>query len=316
MKFGTRYSLNLEQMARILCDFYGGKPLRRIAHDFRDDYGIPISPPTIYRRIILSVARVDDFLSYRLKRDPDFRVRVGGVWEADGTFARMDLSLISVRDLTTAFALGNSISKSENQASAEKAFREAKEIAHRKPEKLRIDGNPALYKAARKVLGNDVCIEVKKKVGVMGANTSIEGFNSIIKSRIRRMRGVHSSEASKIIIRGLIIDYNFARPSEVIGGITPAEKAKLNIRRLFPNAWLTLLDLAFNYKRKTRMPKFQCGQAGLAWKQTSIKDFIERDFYAYRRAVQTTLADFLSLHEQAFFAGGSPRSVEWGLRKL
>jgi len=58
------------------------------------------------------------------------------------------------------------------------------------------------------------------------------------------------------------------------------------------------------------MPKFQCGQARPAWKQTSIKEFIKRDFTFYKRAVQTALADFLSLHEEAFFAGASPRSVE------
>jgi len=229
VRFGTRYSLNLEQMARILRDFYGGKSLRRISQDFREDFGFPISPATIYRRVVEGVSRVDNFLSHHLKRDKNFRVMVGDIWEADGTFPRKDMSLIIVRDLGTTFTLGSSFSKSENQKSAKQAFREAKQIARKCAKILRVDGNPALYNTARKFFKNETQIEIKKKIGRMGLNTSIEGFNNILKGRIRSMHGVHSWEASTIIIRGLIIDYNFVRQSEAIGRKTPAETSRLGL---------------------------------------------------------------------------------------
>lgn len=64
------------------------------------------------------------------------------------------------------------------------------------------------------------------------------------------MLGLHSYEVSPIIINGIILDFNFVRKSEALGGKTPAELA-LGQRSIInkDEGWFFLLNLAKHYER-------------------------------------------------------------------
>ena len=89
----------------------------------------------------------------------------------------------------------------------------------------------------------------------MGQNQSTEATFSILKNRINIMRGVHSTEASKIIIKGLIYDYTYVRPSITLNGKTPAEVAGIGLGSLDGNRWLALLKLATKYYKEEMAKK-------------------------------------------------------------
>jgi hypothetical protein len=62
------------------------------------------------------------------------------------------------------------------------------------------------------------------------------------------MKSLHSRDASPHIINGLIADHNFARPSEVLEGRTPAELVYGWSTLDGKDGWFALLRLAESYK--------------------------------------------------------------------
>jgi len=244
------YKLSLDQIASLLSLFYGGLSMRRLTIEFRNMHHLALSPATAYRRICYETRDVDIALHQLLAQGKDYRLKVGDIWEADATFIKgIKLGLMHVRDLKTGFIVGNFPSRTEDAYSIENALKEAKEVSHKCPKTLRCDGHPAYIKAARKVFGNRTSVEVYKRIGRMGQNQSIEGDTAVLKDRLKFMRGLHSEARSPILLRGLIIDHNFVRPTSIGYGKTLAENAGINIGGLVDNKWLVLLTLTKYHKR-------------------------------------------------------------------
>ena len=258
------YKLALGHIAYILDGFYGGWSLRRISTNFRGRFGLPISPPTILRRMVYWVKIMDEAVTYFVKMGKTvhvpckkgkigFKLQFGDVWEIDETYLKLEdkrLPLIVVRDLKTGFIIVAVLAKVASYKAIKEALALAKAFGRKCPVELRSDGYAAYRRAVRVVFKGKTKLTVHKRIRRMGMNQSIEGTFSTLKSRLRGMRSLHSIESSPIIVKGLILDYNFVRVSEVLGGKTPAETA-LHWQPIDCTAggWYFLLGLAKYYKR-------------------------------------------------------------------
>jgi len=258
------YNLTLCCIVFILNEFYGGCSLRRISVNFREIFSLPISPPTILRRIADAVRIVDEAVTFFLKarnskhtygkkRRFCLRLQLGKIWEIDEIFIRLEdekYPLIVVRDLKTGFIIVALLSETASYEAIKQALSLTKAFVRKYPAEIRGDGNPAYPRAVRVVFRGKTKFTLHKKVGRKGMNQSIEGTFSGLRSRLKTMRGLHSRELSPIIIKGLILDYNFVRVSDVLGGKTPAEMA-LHWKPIDckVGGWRFLLGLAKYYKR-------------------------------------------------------------------
>ena len=221
------YRLTLGHIAYILDGFYGGWSLREISTNFRRRFNLPISPPTILRRIAYWVKIMDEAVAYFVemgksvhihgkKRQLGFKLQLGDFWEIDEVYLPVEdrgLPLIVVRDLKTAFIIVAILAKTATYKAIKQALAFAKAFARKYPVEIRGDGNPAYPRAVRVVFRGRTKFALHKKVGRMGMNQSIEGAFSTLRGRLKTMRGLHSKNLSPIIVKGLILYHNFVRVS-------------------------------------------------------------------------------------------------------
>ncbi len=247
------YRLTLEQYAYLLDLFYAGMCLRKISRLFRAHYGIPISPATILRRILYWVEAVDEALPYYIEKgEYGFEFQFGDIWETDEMFFKLrknELALMVVRDLKTGFDLGINIDYPVTIETVKIAFKNAVAMAKKSPVEVRCDGLPVYDKAVKDACGPKTKLTVNKREGDMGQNQAIEGHNGVFRARFNAMKSLHSKEKSPLIIKGVVIDYNFVNPSPSLCDMTPAEVA-LNKKSIDgKHSWLPLIKLAIDYKK-------------------------------------------------------------------
>lgn len=255
---GYGYNLTLQQIAYLLDHFYAGISLRKLKRLFRALFGIPISEATILRRILYWIPLVDEALAYNIEKGGgNFDFNFGDIWETDEMFFPMgktELALMVTRDLKTGFDVGYNIDYPVTIQAVTIEFRNAKSTAKKSPAELRCDGLNVYEPACKAVFGNGTKLSVFKKDDKRGKNTAIEGHNGVFKARFNAMKSLHSKNKSHIIIKGMIIDYNFVNPSPSLNEMTPAEVA-LNKKPIDGiHSWLGLLKLAVDY-RKTEAGK-------------------------------------------------------------
>jgi len=258
------YRLNLAQIAFLLDHFYSGNSLRNTSRLFRTLFQIPISPPTILRRMQEWVEKVDYALSLAIEnKETGFVFSFGDIWEIDEMYikqGRKYLALMIVRDLKTGFDLGVNIIEAHPDPDRRKpsitsdevavALENAKNTAHKNPMELRCDGLQSYENAVEKVFGHDTVLSIRTRVEGRGQNQSIEGHNGVLRSRLKAMRSLHGKESSITVLKGLIINYNFVSPSPALSDRTPAKVAlgKTTIDRRY--TWQTLLELAKAHEPK------------------------------------------------------------------
>jgi hypothetical protein len=171
--------------------------------------------------------------------------------------------------------LGSKLAHSVTSQAIEEVLVEAQHIAHTCPVELRCDGHFSYPPAVTAAFRGKTKLSVHKREGEKSQDQSIEGTFSQLRNRLNGLRGLHSLKRSPILIKGLILDYNFARPSEVLGGKTPAELAIRRKKTLDDqHGWKMLLNVAEHYKR-------------------AILFFRNRNQYP-RKEMQSTLGSFLS----------------------
>ena len=302
------YTLTLFQEADIVSRFFGGEPLRRIALDFRNAFGLPMSSPTILRRVWETVKTVDSTVKYLMKTErtrtgqqhkSGFVPVLGDTWEIDEVYiplGRKRFPLIVIKDLKTCFIVAAKLAKSATIKAVTEALICARETANKCPKELRGDGHPSYKKAVKRAFGKKTMLIINKKIGKMGQDQSIEAtFANAIRSRIKRMKSLHSWNKSPIIIKGLILDYNFARPCEALNGKTPAEAAMAWEPIDGKRGWHALLKMAKHYAKR-RSPK---NAKGKTQRQLTFDEIIlgkrstNRSFATFDRKKQLQLSSFL-----------------------
>jgi len=76
-----------------------------------------------------------------------------------------------------------------------------------------------------------------------GKNNRVERLHNTLKDRLKTQRALDNDHSAQIMVDGIRLAYNFARPHMALGGRTPAEAAGVNLD-LQGNRWKTIIKKA------------------------------------------------------------------------
>lgn len=221
---------------------FKGISLRKIADHIKQFYGVNVHHTTILRwirkYIKLMKECVKDLIPHTTNK----------IWHVDEMMVNINGEyrwLWNLMDSDTRFLLAMQISKRREIEDARKVFQEAKEKAQAKPETIVTDGLRAYEDAVRKeffTLRKPRTKHVRlASVKDHPNNNLIERFHGTVRERDKVMRALDNEESAKDFIEGFKIYYNFIRPHMGLNGLTPAEKAKIDLNLNKGNRWLSMI---------------------------------------------------------------------------
>lgn len=121
-----------------------------------------------------------------------------------------------------------------------------------RPQQIITDSLPTYGRVIRKVFFSRYASRKVKHThsesGFRG-NQLIERWHGTLEDRISAMRGLKSPRT--LIPRGIAIDYNFLRPHMSLGGMTPAQAAKISLP--FNDGWGDFITWATVYRTLCQM---------------------------------------------------------------
>jgi putative transposase len=216
-----RYS---PRIVAISLDLYlKGISYRKISNHLKQFYDLTIAHTTICRWIKKYTARIGEYV---LSLEPNF----GNVWHSDEMKIKIKGEwrwLWNMMDKKTRFQLASEITVRREIADAQKAFQQAKKIGKKKPKLIITDGLQA-YKRAFKIEFHDSKFSVRYVINSgFGLNGILERMQSGIREREKVLRGLKVDKTP--IFKGWMIYYNFIRPHQALGGLTPADAAGIGV---------------------------------------------------------------------------------------
>jgi len=222
--------------------YYKGLSLRDIADTIYQFYNIKLHHETVRIWIMKFTKVMNDFVS-------KFKPKVSKVWHTDEQMVKIkgkyEWSWNTI-DKETRFLLANVITENRFIDDARQVFKEAKETTDVKPEFIITDGLWSYEKAikkefhtfkGRKDRTQHIRLETFEK---KPNNNLIERFHSTFRERDKVMRGFKAEHTAQGISDGFRTYYNFIRKHHSLNGLTPSQKADIDLQ-LDRNRWLSLL---------------------------------------------------------------------------
>lgn len=153
--------------------------------------------------------------------------------------------LFAMMDDETRFWIAQMVSDRKGTADVRPLFREAREVAGKKPLVLITDGAANFGEANQKKFctryWNDTTKHIKQiRIAGQVHNNKMERMNGEVRDREKVMRGLKTENSP--ILKGYQIYHNFVRPHEGLDGATPAEKCGIKVEG--DNKWITLIQNA------------------------------------------------------------------------
>jgi len=216
--------------------YFKGVSLRKIEDHLGQFYGLDVDHSTIHRWI----GKYTDIIeAYVATLEPE----VGNIWHTDEMKLKIGGEwrwLWNTMDEKTRFQLVSVITKTREIQDARKPFRQAKEVAGKKPHTMVTDGLASYKDAFRKEFydHHQSCQHIADVALQESLNNVLERMHGSIREREKVMRGIKVNDTP--ILPMNMIYYNFIRPHQSLNGKTPAEMAGIGIEG--ENKWLGLFQ--------------------------------------------------------------------------
>jgi transposase-like protein len=246
---------NMKFSPEIVCQcidlYFKGVSLRKIAHHIGQTHkGLSISHVMIYYWIKRYTKIISDYVD-------DLNPKIGDLWHADEMMVKVKQDGIKYHgqgvcewawvwncmDADTRFLLANQVTTRRGLKDVRRLFSKAKDVAKSRPEVLITDGLMTYPRAIRKEFGwrNNPhrIVGLRDKSG----NNRVERLHGTIRQREKVMRAMHTPTTSDALMNGYRVHYNFVRPHMALGGLTPSEKANIDLD-LGHNKWKGLIEKA------------------------------------------------------------------------
>ena len=209
--------------------------------------GVKVSHVAVYKWINKYTALMEQYIE---KIQP----QVSDTWRADEIYVKIkgDMKyMFAVMDDETRYWIAQEVAGSKHKHDAAKIFRDAKEVAGKRPNVMITDGLPAYHNAFNKELYTNTKpqsrhINAIKLTGNQWNenNNKMERLNGSIRDREKTMRGIKKVDTK--VLPGMQIYHNYVRPHEALDGKTPAEACGIVVEG--ENKWMTLIQNAAQAK--------------------------------------------------------------------
>src|SRR5215212_7091191 len=217
--------------------YFTGESLRNVQKFLRLQ-GVKISHVAIYKWIGKYVLLMEKYLE-------QISPKVSSVWRSDELYLKIkgnNKYLFALMDDETRFWIAQQVADKKNTSDIRPLFREAKEIAGKKPNILISDGAPNFHDAYIKEFWTRKNPRTKhvQHIRLQGDihNNKMERFNGEVRDREKVMRGLKKVDTQ--ILAGYQIFHNYIREHEGLEGKTPADACGIKVEG--DNKWITLIQ--------------------------------------------------------------------------
>jgi transposase-like protein len=231
--------------------YFKGVSQRKIVEHLKMFEGVKVSQPCVLKWIRKYLALMKDYLD-------QFTPQLGCMWHSDETMINVRKTepidgenyswAWNLLDHETRFLIASEVTKHRNIEDARKVLQDGKEVANGQvPDFIITDKLPAYKQAVTKefyTMKKPRTQHVKLKNIKEGTNNNIvERLHGTIKERTKVMRGMDSDDSAQKMMDANKVYYNFLRPHAALDGLTPAEKAGIDLQ-LEGNKWEELIRKA------------------------------------------------------------------------
>jgi transposase-like protein len=221
--------------------YFDGLSVRKTQNQLAQLLGEKVDASTIYRWLVKYSALVNQFCIENC--DP----QTSGKWHEDETMIKCEGRNVwfwEMIDEETKFLVGSHLGGERSSEETMKIFENANKVTKERPKVIFVDGSNSYDRAFNKVYYSRYKanrVELVKRVGIQARTTNnvVERLHGTLKDRLRPMRGLKNEKASKILLDGYVVNYNYVRKHQTIKK-TPAQAAGIQIT----NGWSELIDKA------------------------------------------------------------------------
>jgi transposase-like protein len=179
--------------------------------------------------------------------------QVSDTWRADELFLKVKGNmkyLYALMDDQTRFWIAQEVADTKYTADVAPLFKHGRQITNKRPKLLITDGAPNFHEAFMQELWTQKLAnrpEHIKEIRLAGKvhNNKMERMNGEIRDREKVTRNL--KKMGTPILKGEQIFHNYIRPHMALGGMTPADKAGIEVQG--QNKWLTLIQNATKMNR-------------------------------------------------------------------
>lgn len=211
--------------------FYEGLSLEAIRRHLWESNNIQPSKSTLYRW-------VERYTKVATSLASNLSPRTGRTWVVDETVINIggyNVWFWDIIDAKTRFLIASHLSMTRGTRDAESLMKRAQDRVGQPPEFIISDKLAAYIDGIERVFGADTWhVRAQGLRGKINTNL-IERFHGTLKSRTKVMRGLKTVPSAKLVLSGWLVNYNYLRPHESLGGRTPANMAGIR----FPYAHWT-----------------------------------------------------------------------------
>jgi transposase-like protein len=228
--------------------YFKGVSLRKIADHLTQVESVSVNQATILRWIRKYLKLLSGYAE-------KYKADVGNIWHCDETtvFIKKEGEkkyyewIWNLMDAKTRYLLACQVTETRYIKDARKPLSKAKEVTNVRPDAIVTDGLMA-YKDAIKAeyygLGRIQNPHVRLKDFETKPNNNIlERLNGTFRERTKVVRSFDSGLGAAEFAAGMQTYYNYIRPHQGIGGLTPAQMANIPLN-LSGNRWETMIGLA------------------------------------------------------------------------
>jgi len=217
--------------------YFKGISLRKIQDHIYQFYNFRISHMTIQRWI-------RKFMVMANQHAKAMMPKTSGIWHADEQMIKNNGSYLwiwNVVDRKTRFLLANNVTETRFLNDAREIFSKAKACGT--PDMIVTDGLKSYIRAIPKEFGWHKVTHIKADglTSKKKNNNMIERFHGSFRERDKVMRGFKGQDNAEFLAESYRTYYNFVRPHEALGGLTPSQMAKIRMQRE-RNRWINLLN--------------------------------------------------------------------------
>ncbi len=219
--------------------YFTGESFRNV-QKFLKLQGVNINHNTVYRWIKKYVTLMKAYLE---KITPN----VADAWRADELYVKVRGNpkyLFALMDDQTRFWIAQQVVDTKYTSNIQPLFKDAKEIAGKRPNTVITDGAANFHDAFNKEFFTlkDPRTRHISHIRLQGDhnNNKMERLNGEVRDREKVMRGLKIQSTS--VLPGYQIYHNYFRPHEALKGKTPAEKCGIIIEG--QDKWKTVIENA------------------------------------------------------------------------